>query len=180
MKVAQGALITVAVVVVVAVGVLLYFVANLNFAPAGSSMPYTVVTSTTHPTAYDEGATRGGDAAPHEQENRGYLQPGDLTDEAQQRLDAIGASLTPTLEQVRASGAITPEAVRGALTAAGYPEQDVGAVPRTSPSDGTTRYVVFGIAFEDGCVSGTVMPTEVRAQAMGRYPEWGCIPPDTH
>jgi hypothetical protein len=181
MKSVQGALITIVVVIVVAVGVVLIVVTNVdNPLKASSSMPYRVTTSTTHPTAYDEGATRGGDAAPHEQENRGYLRPGDLTDEAQQRLDAIGASLTPTLEQVRASGAITPEAVRGALLTAGYPEQDVEAVPRTLPSDGTTQYVVFGIAFQDGCVSGIVTPTEVRAEAMGRYPEWGCIAPDTH
>jgi hypothetical protein len=180
MKSVHSALVTIAVVIVVAVGVVLIVVTKVDNPVRPQSMPYPTPTSTTHPTAYVVAATRGGDAAPHEQENRGYLQPGDLTDEAQQRLDAIGTSLTPTLEQVRASGVITPEAVRGALLAAGYPEQDVGAVPRTLPFDGTTQYVVFGIAFEDGCVSGIVTPTEVRAQAMGRYPEWGCIAPDTH
>lgn len=179
MKAVQGALITVAVVVVVAVGVVLYVIARVQeHVSTTSSMPYTVVTSTTRPTAYDEGATRGGDAAPHEEENRGYLQPGDLTDEARQRLGQQGVALTPTLEQVRASGDITPGTVTRALVAAGFPDEDVEAVPRTSPVDGTTQIVVFGIAFEDGCVSGMVTPTEVQALAMGRYPEWGCIPPD--
>jgi hypothetical protein len=180
MKSAQGALVVIAVVIIFAVGVVLIVVTNVdNPLRRSSSMPYPATTSTTHPTPYDEGATRGGDAAPHEKENRGYLQPGDLTDEAEQRLDAVGASLTPTLEQVRASGTITSEAVRGALLTAGYPELDIGAEARTSSLDGTPK-VVFGIAFEDGCVSGMVTPTEVQAQAMGRYPEWGCLPPDTH
>jgi hypothetical protein len=178
MKTVQSALITFAVVVIFAVGIMLYKLTNIDLAPAGSSMPYTA--TTTRPTAYDEGATRGGDAAPHEQENRGYLQPGELTAEARQRLDAQGAALTPTLEQVRASGAITPDAVTAALVAAGFPAKNVAAVPRTSSLGDPTQYVVFGIAFTDGCVTGMVTHTEVQAQAMGRYPESGCIPPDTH
>jgi hypothetical protein len=179
MKSVPDALITIAVVITVAVGVVLIVVTKVDHPVRPQSMPYPTSTSTTHATAYDEAATRGGDAAPHENENRGELQPAHLTDKARQRLDAKGAALTPTLEQVRASGAITPDAVTAALIAAGLPAEDVEAVPRTSWAD-DTQYVVFGIAFEDGCVSGMVTPAQVQAMAMGRIPEWGCIAPDTH
>jgi hypothetical protein len=177
MKSVPDALITIAVVIAVAVGVVLIIATKVDNPVRPQSMPYP--TSTTHPTAYDVGATRGGDAAPHENENRGELQPTHLTDKARHRLDAEGTVLTPTLEQVRASGTITPDAVTAALIAAGLPAEDVEAVPRTSWAD-DAQYVVFGIAFEDGCVSGMVTPTQVQAMAMGRIPEWGCIPPDTH
>lgn len=181
MKSVQAALVTVAVVVVVALGVVLYLV-NSGPARAGSSMPNIVTTSTmTLPaTAYDEGATRAGDAAPHENENNGELQPGDLTDEERQHLNELGALLTPTLEQVRTSGTITPETVTAALVAIGFPAGDVSAVPRTSSIGDPTQFVVFGIAVDNGCVSGMVSAAKVQAVAMGRIPEWGCIPPDTH
>jgi hypothetical protein len=177
----KSALVTVAVVVVVALGVVLYLV-NSDPGPASarSSMPNIVTTSTLPATAYDEGATRAGDAAPHENENNGELQPGDLTDEERQHLNELGSLLTPTLEQVRASGTITPESVTAALVAIGFPAGDVSAVPRTSSIGAPTQFVVFGIAVDNGCVSGMVSPAQVQAVAMGRIPEWGCIPPDTH
>jgi hypothetical protein len=182
MKSVQAALVTVAVVVVVALGVVLYLV-NSGPAPAGSSTPTIIVTTSTMrlpATAYDEGATRAGDAAPHENENNGELQPGDLTDEERQHLNELGSLLTPTLEQVRASGTITPESVTAALVAIGFPAGDVSAVPRTSSIGTPTQFVVFGIAVDNGCVSGMVSADQVQAVAMGRIPEWGCIPPDTH
>lgn len=147
-----------------------------------------VVTTTATPTVvagppgtpHDEAATRGGDAAPHQAENRGHRQPGDLTDEARHRLDQQGTALLPTLERVRASGTHTPAAVRAALVGAGYPAEDIGVMTRLLPDDMETEYVVFGIRADGGCVTGLVTATEVRAEAMGPYPEWGCLPPDTH
>lgn len=171
----KDALIASAVILVVAVGMLVFVFTNFRLTPASSPEP-----STPSPSAYDEGATRGGDAAPHQRENREHLRPKDLTEETRQRLDAEGAKLSPALEQVRESGDITPDSVRSALLGAGYPDETVSTVFRMLPADGTTQYVVFGIEFEDGCVAGMVTPTEVDAQAMGRIPEWGCLPPDTH
>lgn len=187
----KGTLIAGALVVVAFVGYVLLVITSTGepTTPAGSPKPWvttTTVTPTTSTspgppaTAYDEAATRGGDGAPHQAENRGNMQPDRLTDEARQRLDAEGATLLPTLEQVRAAGVLTPDAVVAALVAAGYETDKTSAMFRTLPVDGTTQYVVFGIRADGGCVTGMVTPTEVDAQAMGPYPEWGCLPPDTH
>ncbi len=158
--------------------------------PMGTGKAMVVTTTTGTPpatnvpgppaTPHDEAATRGGDAAPHQAENRGHLQPGDLTDEARQRLDAEGVALLPTLEQVRQSGMLTQDAVVAALVGAGYEKSAIAAMTRPLPDDMETEYVVFGIKADGGCVTGMVTPTEVDAQAMGPYPEWGCLPPYTH
>jgi hypothetical protein len=106
--------------------------------------------------------------------------PEELSDAARERLDAEGVALTPTLEQLRTGGDITPRAVVDALVAFGYPARDIDTVPLKRATDGGEWSVVFGVTFEDGCLSGVVTPTEVRATAMGEYPGSGCIPPDSY
>ncbi|HEX6353521.1 hypothetical protein [Actinophytocola sp.] len=101
--------------------------------------------------------------------------PADLTDAARQRLDAEGLALIPTLEEVRVSGDITPRAVADALIAFGYPDRDIEVEVKPAID---ARSVVFGVTFEDGCLSGVVAPTEVRAGAMPEHPYSGCLPPD--
>lgn len=128
---------------------------------------------------HDEAATRGGDGAPHNAENRAGVLPDSLPPAVEARLRGEAAELAPVLEAVRGTNDITAASVERALVAAGYAADRVEALPRTSSLDGT-EYVVYGVSFDDGCVSGMVTPGEVQALPTGRYPEWGCIPPDTH
>jgi hypothetical protein len=116
-----------------------------------------------------------GDAAPHEAENRGAMQPGDLSSEAERRLTAAAKVVRPDLDKQRAAGDFRPETTVAVLTAAGYPPSTVFAHPMSSGTG-----VVFGVSTEDGCLVGDVRPERVLVEPRGAIAEWGCDTPETH
>lgn len=118
---------------------------------------------------------RFGDGAPHEQENRGGMQPGAMAEDVEKKLTAKGKKLLPALEKLSKAADLQPESTIAVLVAAGYPKAEISIRPEiVGPG------VVYGVPDSGACIVGDVTGNGASARARGEIPEWGCGTPDAH
>lgn len=146
--------------------------------PPSSAAPAPATTTDPVASRTDSGTAYQGDGPPNWKDNRGHLQPRELTPETRTLLETKAVEVHTALDRLRAPELPPAAAVEEALVALGYPADSVFAEDVAASSD--QRAVVFGISTSGGCVKGSVLPTQTRVEVDGLIPEWGCRTPKTH
>ncbi|MFC5289140.1 hypothetical protein ACFPM7_18985 [Actinokineospora guangxiensis] len=146
--------------------------------PASSTPTSSTPTSST-PLPGPPEARVPGDGPPNHADNRGHLQPRDITPEQEKALGVVAKDVEGALRALPAASRVSPDAVRAALAGLGYGPDRADVVARPDTVSGRER-VVYGVSAEGGCVSGGVWADSVQAVVGGPVAEWGCLPPDTH
>ncbi|MFB7249448.1 hypothetical protein [Microbacterium sp. NPDC056234] len=101
-------------------------------------------------------------------ENDRYRERMELSEDAEAVAEELAGPLRVRLEEIRASGSITSEAVEEAIMDAGLPQPQL----RAAADD-----VLFGVAGPDGgCVFGAVTPEAVIVEVGGYIMDGGCLP----
>ena len=120
-----------------------------------------------------EGVVLPPECAPYDPDNAmaqndRYKERMELSDEAAAAVGQSVSELRARLETLRTEGAISIDAVQGALREVGLPDDVVR---------GDARSVEFGVdAPEGGCVFGEVRPDTVVVEAGGYIMDGGCLP----
>ncbi|GAB3633301.1 hypothetical protein GCM10027421_26540 [Microbacterium shaanxiense] len=153
---------------VIAVAILLTGCAPQPFAPGQASTPAPTVAC-----PQVEGAELPAECAPYDPDqamvqNERHRDRMEMSAEAAAAAEALAAPLRQVLEELRASGGVSVDAVTQAIAAAGL------ELPQVREDHGDVLFGVDGP--EGGCVFGVVTAAAVSVEVGGYIMDGGCLP----